>query len=108
MNNNEGINELEKTVSMVESMISEPDGVFCESKLSWLYNSPDTSENGIKGFIDSAKEMVNVIRNVIEQLTQLEIQFPNERHTTIKIKERYVKCEQYYLMMINKMQEWNR
>ena len=108
MSYNEGDNELEKMVRMFESMMSEPNGAFCESCLSKLYNSPNTSEIGIKEFTDKTKELVGMIRSVIEQLTLLEAQFPSERHTTIKLKERYVKCEQHLLTMINKVQEWSR
>jgi len=108
MSYNEEDNELERMVSVFENMISEPDGAFCESSLSRLYNAPNTSEIGIKEFTDKTKELVGMIRSVIEQLTLLENQFPNERHIAIKLKERYVKCEQHFVTMINKVQEWGR
>ena len=108
MNNNEGKNELENMASMFESMISEPDGMFCESKLSSLYNSPNTSENGINEFTEKTQGVVEVIQNVIEQFELLETQFPNERHSIINLKERYVNCKHYFSTMMNKMQEWKR
>jgi len=108
MNYNEGDNELEKQIRMFESMISEPDGMLSESHLSRLYNSPNTSADGIKKFTDSAKGIVEAIQTWVGLLTQLERDFPNERHITIKIKERYIKCEQHLLAMMDKMKGWNK
>jgi hypothetical protein len=108
MSYNEGENDLYKMIDMFESMISEPDGTLCKSRLSGLYNSPNTTAIGVEEFINSAKGIVDVIQTVVKQLTLLEMQFPNEQHITVRLKERYVKCEQHLLTMMNKVKEWNK
>ena len=100
---NEIIRSLKSQLEELESMIDEPNGVFCKSRITTMFkNHTSTARaNAIIPLYKAVKEVAEKVKGLDTMISE----FPSNSHF-IELRRKFAYCGQHLISVINMIEEW--